>query len=557
MNAIIEHEGYALTVSKDGKKIVVVGIDGGTFDVILPLIEKGQLLNIKRFLVEGCWGNLQSTIPPSSGPAWSSFMTGKRPCNHGIFDFVNKRANSYEIYYINSTNIKGPTFWDILGQHGGKVGIINVMVTYPPRPVNGFLITGGLTPPGRTFTYPKQLAKEIEDLFGDYPSLPPGGISATEGREEEFVKVFLSNAKKRATIAKYLMENKEWAFFMVMFEGADSLQHELWKYIDQGHPQYVGNPKGYIIKAIPRFYQIVDRYVGYVLEKMSGEDTVCIMSDHGFRSLHRYFLVNNFLLKIGVLKLKSNLGTTLKRRVLSKVSPLDLYKLARKMGFNSAISKFRGGWSEELLSSLTLSRKSIDWKNTRAFAAGTGGHIYLNVKGREPLGMVEPGREYEKVKGFITEKLKSLVDEAGGGQPIARVYDKRTLHRGKFEDRAPDLSFLLQEGYATLHREQFVSSDVFINSPHSGTHDLEGIVMFLGSQIKKGERIRDAKIFDLAPTYLHLFGLPIPEDMDGQVLTNIFREDSDARKRKIAKERMGEKTMLKIIIKELKSKRKL
>lgn len=128
------------------KKMFVLGVDGATFDVILPLMKNGELPNFEKVMTNGAWGELESTIPPSSGPAWTSFMTGMRPVNHGIFDFVLKKPGSYETCYVNSTYIRSPPFWKILGNYGLKVGIINVMVTYSHHPVNGFLITGGLTP---------------------------------------------------------------------------------------------------------------------------------------------------------------------------------------------------------------------------------------------------------------------------------------------------------------------------------------------------------------------------------------------------------------------------
>ena len=210
--------------SPGGKsKVFTIGVDGGTFDIILPLVEKGKLPNFERMINQGVWGELESTVPPFSGPAWSSFQTGKAPSSHGIFDFLNKKQNSYETYYVNSTHIRGTRFWDVLGDNGLKVGIINVMVTYPPRPVNGFLLSGGLTPPGRSFAYPESLAQEITKTFGDYRIWGVGGISLTEGGEEKFINAYFANERRRMDMAKYLMRTRKWDFFMVMLEGAVSL----------------------------------------------------------------------------------------------------------------------------------------------------------------------------------------------------------------------------------------------------------------------------------------------------------------------------------------------
>ena len=534
------------------RKVIVIGVDGATFKIIKPLVEKGELPNFKKLMEEGAWGELESTVPPLSGPAWASFQTGKSPAGHGIFDFVNKKPNSYETYYINSTHIKGARFWDILGSYGLKVGIINVMVTYPPRPVNGFLLTGGLTPRGKNFAYPKSLAREIEEKFGAYRIWDIGGITLTEGREKQFIDAYLSNENRRMEIARYLMKTKKSDFFMVMFESSDPLQHELWRYIDENHPRFNPNADEYIRRAIPRFYKKVDRFLGEILDELADKVTICVMSDHGFGPLNRYILVNNFLMDIGMLKLKSNPITRLKRFLLSHGISLErAYVLARKIGFNQAISTFTRGNKERIIRHLTLSFADIDWSKTKAFALGTGGHIYINVKGREPKGIVKPGKEYREVRDFIIKRLESLTDPETGDKVIEKVFTKEEIYQGKFFYEAPDISFLPSKGYATLHREQFVSPSIFIDSPSCGTHRMDGIVIFYGPDIRRGGRIKDAKIYDLAPTILHIFGLPIPEDMDGRVLKEIFDEDSEVGKREVVYRKVDEKERIKRSIRVL------
>ena len=536
-------------------KVFAIGVDGGTFDIILPLVERGELPNFERMIKQGVWGELESTVPPFSGPAWSSFQTGKAPSSHGIFDFVNKKPNSYETYYVNSTHIRGNRFWDVLGDNGLKVGIINVMVTYPPHPVNGFLLTGGLTPPGRSFAYPESLAKEITETFGDYRIWGVGGISSTEGGEEKFINAYFANEKRRMDMAKYLMRTREWDFFMVMFEGADPLQHELWKYIDENHPRFNSNAEEYVKQAIPSFYKEVDAFLGEMFQALPKDSTILIMSDHGFGPLNRYLLINNFLISIGMLKLNTNLATRFKKVAFDRGVSLErLYRLARKLGVSRAAKAFRGGAREKMLSRLTPSFRDIDWSRTRAFAVGTGGHIYLNVRGREPQGIVEMGEEYENVRNLIIEKLKSLTDPKAGEPAIEKVFSKEELYTGRFFDRAPDISFLPGRGFSTLQREQFISPSTFIDSPSCGTHRINGIMLLFGPNIESNKQIEEAKIFDLAPTILHLFGLPIPDDMDGRVLKEIFKEGSDPDRRAIIfqKVRVEEREKLKKKIRVLK-----
>lgn len=503
--------------------MLVLGMDGATFDVILPMVEKGELPNFEIVMKNGAWGELKSTIPPSSGPAWASFMTGMKPANHGIFDFVLKKPGSYETCVVNSTYVRSSPFWRILGSYGLKVGIINVMVTYPPQPVNGFLITGGLTPPGKDFTYPKSLAKEIMKKFGDYPIFPVGGLALSERNEEEYVKKFLSSEEKRMAVAKYLMETKDWDFFMVMYEAADPLQHELWKYLEKNGFRCGSAAEDYVRSAIPNFYKKIDYFLGELLDRFGKEITICIMSDHGFGPLKRYLIVNNFLIKIGMLKLKHNFFTSFKRVGFSETFNLaKFYLVARKLGVSRTISLFRGRIREKALSKLTLSLNDIDWSRTRAYAVGTGGHIYLNVKGREPRGIVEQGQEYKETREFIIQMLESLKDPKTGEKVVESVYRREEAHKGRFFDRAPDISLTTRAGYASLHKEQFVSPKIFIDSPNSGAHRTNGICIFHGLGIERGTRIMEANIYDLAPTILHIFGLPVPKDMNGRVVNEVF-----------------------------------
>lgn len=504
---------------KEKQKIYVLGIDGATYRVIDPLVKDGELPNFERVMNEGVYGTLMSTIPPLSGPAWTSFATGTTPCNHSIFDFVMKKPNSYETYYINSRYVKAKPFWNILGDHGKKVIVQNIMVTYPPYPVNGYLITGGLTPPGRPYTYPKSLAHEIESKFGKYPHLPVGGINVAKDGERKFIEIFYRNMEKRAKITEYLMKEKIWDLFVVMFEGADPLQHEFWKYIDEKHPRYKYIEDDFVREAIPNFYKKMDEFLGKLIKQLGENTTLFIVSDHGFGRLEKYFIVNNFLMEISMLKLKRDIKTKFKKFLYDRNIDLkNLYELSKKLGLMAIRSKFWGGKSEATLNKLFLSVEDIDWKRTKAFSIGTGGHIYVNLKDREPKGIVDK-KDYESIVDEIVEELNNLEDTEIGKKIIEEIYTKDTLcDNGKFREIFPDISFIPKEGYATLHREQFVSSSLFTNSSNSGFHRRDGILMAYGNKIKKG-KINNANIYDIAPTILDLFGVnEATKKMDGKIL---------------------------------------
>jgi len=502
------------------QKVYVLGIDGATFRIIEPMVNDGDLQNFERIMNNGVYSKLISTIPPLSGPAWVSFMTGMNPCNHGIFDFVLKKPNSYGSYYINSRHIKGETFWGIIGNYGRRVIIQNIMVTYPPTRVNGYLITGGLTPPNRHYTYPKSLEDEIECRFGRYPHLPVGGINVTND-ERRYIEIFYKNMEKRVEITKYLMREKPWDLFVVMFEGADPIQHEFWRYIDEQHPRYKAIKDEFVRDAIPNFYRKMDEFLGELLNELDEHTTLFVISDHGFGRLNKYININNFLIDMDMLKLKRNIKTRMKRFIYNQNIDLKtLYNLSKRLGLSSIRSKFRGNKAENTLNKLFLSTEDIDWKRTKAFSIGSGGHIYINLQDREPDGVVN-SKDYDSIIYEIVDGLRNIIDPETGKRVIEEVYTKKEICDGGFSDLAPDISFIPKEGYATLHREQFISSSLFIESPNSGYHRRDGIFMAYGSAITRNE-IKSANIYDIAPTILYLFNIPVPEDMDGRVLREMF-----------------------------------
>jgi len=461
-------------------KVFVLGIDGATFRVIKPLVGEGKLPSFERMMREGYYSDLESTIPPISGPAWTSFATGLQPKDHGIFDFILKKEGEYRPHYINSRDVKVPTFWETLGREGYRVIVQNIMVTYPPKPVNGYLITGGLTPPGRPYTYPPELRKELEDRFGGYPHLPVGGISP-QSDERKYVRKLFNNMDIRKRITRYLMREKPWDLFVVMFEGADSLQHAFWHYFDEEHPNYQHIEDGLVREAIPNFYIEMDRFVGEIIDSLPEGTTLIIMSDHGFGRLEKYFAVNNLLLETGMLRLKNSFSTRIKKAWFNPVvNPAAMYRVINKLDFGSLVSKTdprnknSGSFS---LRSLLMTRDDIEWSKTKAFAMGSAGHIYINVKDREKSGIVELGEEYREIRREIIRGLEDLEDPETGGRVVEKVCTKRELFSGEYFKSAPDITIVPAEGYATLHKEVFTSPDTLLSAPNTGYHRPEGIFM--------------------------------------------------------------------------------
>jgi predicted AlkP superfamily phosphohydrolase/phosphomutase len=531
-------------------KVFILGLDGASPDVIDALLEQGKLPGFKAMRDKGVWARLRTTVPPITGSAWSSFMTGQNPGKHGIFDFIYRKSGTYELAPINGALREGRSFWSIAGKEGKRVCIVNVPVTYPPEVVNGIMVSGMLTPAGRQdFAYPQSVAKELDAITGGYR------IHITESYsvngEERFLRHLYEVTGDRKKVMRNLMEREDWDLFMIVFQGIDVLQHELWHSYDRGHFRH-GESKGKYADTIPEFYGFMDETLGEILAGWGGTDRyVMVMSDHGAGPLKKLLYLNNFLLDRGYLKLKQGAATRLKEMLFRLgFAPMTFYHVLLAAGLGRLKHKARFGQGSNWLKKFFLSFQDVDWGRTKAYAIGTtAGQIYLNVEGREPQGIVRPGEEYERVRNGIINDLKALQDPDTGEPVTGEIHLKEDLYHGPLIDRAPDLVFLPQGLEIAAFGEYEFASHRIIDASRalSGSHRMEGILAMTGGDLKGGTVLDKASIIDCAPTILHLMGLPVPSDMDGAVLEGALTDEALAQRPIVYSESSGAVTERSVI----------
>lgn len=501
------------------KKVIVIGLDGATYNVILPLIKKGDLPNLKKLIDTGAYGELKSTIPPLSGPAWASFMTGMSPGNHGAFDFIIKKEGSYETNFLNGSFIKAPSFWEVLGKKNKKVIVQNVMGTYPPKPVNGYLITCFLTPPGRSYTFPKEFQEELEEKFGEYPRAP--GTSIPPGKEIEYAENIYKNMEKRIGITNYLMETKEWDLFVVLFEETDVLQHAFWKYYDESFAIKDSKNLEILRNVIPNIYKKFDSFLGELMKKIDEDTTIIILSDHGFGGLKKVILMNNVLMDKKLLVLKRKPLTQLKKLCLKyHINAENLLKIGEKMGFKIKGAAVEDKKEQNMANKFFLSKNDIDWEKTKAFSIGVGGHIFINLNGREPQGAVTQ-EKFDETRDSVIKILQELKDPKTGKKIMEKVYRKKEIYKGKFLSFAPDIAILPADGYFPLYKEHFISPSFLMDSTVSGGHTLNGVFIIKGKEVKEGVKLSEMSIWDVPAVVLKIFGVD-NSYMDGRAPDEIF-----------------------------------
>lgn len=499
-------------------KVIVIGLDGGTLPLIETWVQKGELPAFSRIMEKGAYGNLRSTTPYYSAPAWVSLVTGCQPGKHGIYDFFRTDVFSKKI--ISSRYRRTPAIWNILTDAGKQSIIVNVPGTYPPEKINGVMITGLLTPsPDSSFTYPPSVKQDlVPGRLGEYVLEQvavddiPKNLTARYAPEKLASQVN-EITTSHATVTMNLMKAYDWDFTMVVFRGTDDVQHLLWNRMD----------------LILSCYQKADEYIGKLME-LHSDALFLIVSDHGFGKPKKYFYVNNALYNAGYLKTTSppsrNLNSII-TTVFEKLSkPLfhlvPLQKLVRfPLARKFILSSGSGG--------------IIDFSRTTAFYHSVCSRgIRINRKDKYKQGVVEK-KEYEHVRTELMNFLRSITDPDTGETIVKNVYTWEELYGNDAVNDPLDIIFDLKEEYGAqelLHPGGGVRSNhsseqelPVLSSPGFydwiGDHRPNGILFMYGANIKSKTKI-NASILDVVPTILAAMNIPIPKNIDGNVVMDAF-----------------------------------
>ncbi|MGD8506598.1 MAG: alkaline phosphatase family protein, partial [Candidatus Bathyarchaeota archaeon] len=313
----------SLDVEYLDNKVFVLGIDGFDWNLLQSFIQQDQLPTFKKLLNDGVGGELTTTIPPITGSAWASLVTGKNPGKHGVFDFFYRQENTYDMTPINSSNRMGKSIWDILSKRRKKVVVVNIPGTYPPQKVSGIMITGKLTPSEKeVFTYPPSLSSELRRK--GYIIHMTEVYSESNG--DTFLRDVYHTLEKRTKIALDLIKSHDWDFFIANFDCVDEVQHWFWQYMDSRKNRLNSQKVRKYEKAILQIYKKMDKILEEFLMNLDEETTIMVVSDHGFGPQYGLIHLNNWLMDIGLVRLKKDLSSRIKFWLFKHgLSPQTLY----------------------------------------------------------------------------------------------------------------------------------------------------------------------------------------------------------------------------------------
>ncbi len=413
-------------------KVLVIGLDCTPPRILFDKYGV-ELPNIGEFLEKCARYELRSCFPPITIPAWLCMFTGLSPGELGIYGFRHRKPGDVrESYIVDSRKVRARTIWEEASSKGLRVSVLGVPPTYPPKPVNGYMISDFTTPgPEKPYTWPPWLKREIESRFGRFIF----DVVYRSWEKEKVYRELMQMLKQHLAVAKWLMREKPWDLFVYVEISVDRAHHAFWRYFDDQHPKH--EKHAVLSDAIPRIYREIDKWFGEILSILPRDTAVLIASDHGAKSMKGAFAVNEWLIEQGFLKLR---------------------EYPKKRGVD-------------------LSKEMVDWSSTLAWAwGGYYSRIFVNLMGREPFGVVKP-EEYE---GLVEDLKRSLERVRGpNGEQWKNIVVAPKEIYPRVEGDAPDLMAVFDDlywraagtiGWCTPYLEE---ND---RGPDDAVHDWKGVL---------------------------------------------------------------------------------
>ena len=517
-------------------KIVIIGLDSAVLTLLAPWIAEGKLPHLAKLMQDGTSGTLESVVPPLTPAAWTSFMTGKNPGKHGIYNFMEHERDGYGLLFTSGANRRSETLWKIANDAGLTVGVMNTPFTYPPEKLNGFQISGLDTPsPESAFIHPPELRKELETNLGPLKlDLRYLGFMTNFEKRAQVLDEIKASDTQWSKVALYLLDRHPQDIMMFTFMSIDTIQHYFWHYMDPKH--FYHDPEGAELfrDAVLQVYQRLDGTVGDILRRLDDDTTVLVVSDHGQAAVSdRTLHVNRVLAQAGLLSYKKvPLWKKVTQGVLRPAYGLLREKLtsAQKVAIARIFPKVR-----DSVDGAVTSYSDIDWSKTRAFcheAWATPPSVSINLKGVKPAGIVEQ-EDYETVMAEAIQAIQAVKDPRTNEPVVQKIFRRADVYTGPFSDRSPDMT-LEWWGSSPFNTKPSLHSEshlppLRIEEPHPlkmsewcGNHTLHGIFLGKGPTLRKGVSPSGARLIDMAPTILALLNIPVPEEMDGRVLSEII-----------------------------------
>jgi len=482
-------------------RTVLIGLDGATFSILDPLMRDGVMPFLKEFVASGARAELLSVIPPLTPPAWTSLVTGRSPGQHGIFDFFQKEGENHYIRLTTSNDVHCETIWSNISRHGVRGTSLNFPLMLPPPAIDGNVVSGGWMTwrQLRLGCHPDGLYDRLKALPGFNPRElamdSSHEVKAIEGCQheeyEDWINTHIRREQQWFNILRHLMSEDPCELTAILFDGVDKLQHLCWRFLDPNCLSEQLSPWELKVRNLCLdYFRQLDKFLAEIADLAGPDSTIVMSSDHGFGAQRETFFVNTWLEQNGYLAWAGNEPTQ-----EGESDTLGMGQLARHV-------------------------HRLDWEKTFAYAStpsSNGIHI-VTADSNNKNGIQK--EDYERFRSQLMESLYGLVSPTTGKQVVTRSWTREEAFEGPYMHLAPDLTLSLRDGGMV----SILASDMSVKPRRepSGTHRPEGIIISRGPGIRQGITLNQISILNVAPLLLYSLGLPVPEDMEGRVPTEVF-----------------------------------
>src|SRR6476660_309484 len=493
-------------------RAVVLEVVLSTCNILGPHDYGGVRPNLPRQLQQARNGRLKSCLPPYSSRAWSSISTGKNPGSHGIFAFWEAGLPG-ERRLVSSRSAKGKKLWELVDAAGRVAHVVAVPVSYPPPQLERGTFVCGMFTPGEAvdYTWPPELKAELKALPGGYRADPyADGLQGAPFIEQTHLVI-----RQQEVATSHLLEKGDWDLLFSVIQAPDPIQHKFWNVLDPTDPRYDAAKAREHLPGLEECYRRCDEVIGDRLAMAERGAFVMVVGDHGFGRFEKSFYLNAVLEQHGLLFRQKSAKRVASKR-LSTRSVVETLRRIDVIGLEGRVpQRFRERLGRGIDSALSV---PIDRDRTLAYAAaGSAESVFIS-------GHV-PDDHRDAVAARVIEALESARDPDTGEPIIVRALRREDVYDGSELDRIPDILIDFGE-HPYVASDRLAARSIVERVPAAaggGRHRRYGILLALGPGVSAGE-IEGANIVDLAPTALHAMGLPVPDDMDGRVLTELFTD---------------------------------
>lgn len=520
-------------------RVMVLGLDGATFRFIRPLVAQGRVPALARLMETGASGPLESIYPPHTSAAWPTCFTGQTPGNHGAFNFYELEVEKYTRRGppTLSTARQGRTIFDVAGKAGMKVAAIHIPMTFPAWRVNGVMFSGYPAPAGSpACAYPRELAARFGDLTGVTWTLNPDKRLAWSRH----------HIARQAEICEQVLDEVQPDLFMTVFMESDWAHHYLMRYCDSRSPAYTEADARRYGDYINRMYVALDEALTRLLKHAGPETTVIVVSDHGGTvSAPNAFHLNAWLAQQDLFVTAggdtAKTGYKLARPVIKRLKRFPIREL-REQSWMRHVAPLIDG-STKLVKAVGLgglmdrvyevadSGAKFDPTRTKAYRfqiVTQAEGVEINLAGRQPQGIVQPGEEYEALRDQLINGLRALRTPDTDEPLMIGVYRREEIFPGKYVNEVPDVIMRLHPMYRVGTNpsgplfSKLTAADV--RGPLSGWHDDYGIMIASGPGVRAGTEVEGARLLNVAPTVMRALGLAAPDWMEGEAQPGVFEQ---------------------------------